>query len=191
MSGFQKRREMNMVQKAQRIRPDLWKLASIVGASWVLALPALAATRPAASLPDWAGSWENAGSPDNLDLFDGQTADPPGCRATTQPCRSHPPLTEAWELKYRSQLDKTAGGRLQPPSASCMPRGPPADMRTTNDIEFVLRPEEVWIFIENTPLPRRVFTDGRAWPEDIEPLASTTPAAPFGARCHRMCCSQP
>ena len=158
-----------MVQEEQGIHSGLFELrrarirqaAIIVGASWVLAFPALAAPKAPASLPDWGGAWENAGAPENLDLFDGQTADPPGCRATTQPCRSHPPLTAAWELKYRSQLDKTAGGRLQPPSASCMPRGPPADMRTTNDVEFVLRPEEVWIFIENTPLPRRVFTDGR------------------------------
>jgi hypothetical protein len=138
------------------------RVASIVGTSWVLALPALAATRSPASLPDWSGAWENAGAPDNLDLFDGKTADPPGCRATTQPCRSHPPLTAAWEEKYRANLRITTDGRLQPPSASCMPRGTPANMRTTDAIEFVVRPEEVWIFIENTPLPRRIFTDGRS-----------------------------
>ena len=27
-------------------------------------------------------------------------------------------------------------------------------------------------------------------PDDIDPLASTTPAVPLGARCQRMCCSQ-
>ena len=136
-------------------------VASIVGASWVMALPALAASPSPASLPDWSGAWENAGAPENLDLFDGKTADPPGCRATTQPCRSHPPLTPAWEQKYLANLNITTGGRLQPNSASCMPRGTPANMRTTDAIEFVVRPEEVWIFIENTPLPRRIFTDGR------------------------------
>jgi hypothetical protein len=123
--------------------------------------PSAAALRDPETLPDFTGVWVNYGGPENEDLFDGATSDPRGCRATSVPCRSHPPLTPAWEEKYAANLALARAGRLAPESTTCMPRGVPANMRTRDSIEFVVRPEQVWMFSENTHLPRRIYTDGR------------------------------
>ena len=34
-------------------------------------------------------------------------------------------------------------------------------MRTADGIEFVVRPEEVWVFVENNAQTRHIYTDGR------------------------------
>jgi len=147
-----------------QVRPPNWacRLAAALAVLIAVAPGLTVAAIPSpADLPDWAGAWQNAGPPVNTDLFDGGTADPPGCRALSQPCRSHPPLTSAWEERYRANLALSLAGRLPPDSTNCMPRGVPANMRTQDSIEFVVRPEQVWIFIENTHVPRRIYTDGR------------------------------
>jgi hypothetical protein len=121
-----------------------------------------AASLPApSSLPDWSGAWQNGGLPNSLDLFDGATADPPHCRALAQPCESHPPLTAAGMAHYKPLHEKALIGALPDPATSCMPRGTPGNMRTADGIEFVVRPEEVWVFVENNAQIRHTYTDGR------------------------------
>jgi hypothetical protein len=127
----------------------------------IAAAPALAATLPASSLPDWSGAWQNGGLPYSQDLFDGVTADPPKCRALAQPCESHPPWTPAGAAHYKLLHDKALVGALPDPATSCMPRGTPGNMRTADGIEFVVRPEEMWVFVENNAQTRHIYTDGR------------------------------
>ena len=141
--------------------PTLVAALAVLGGGLAHAATAEETARAAAALPDWSGVWQNFGPPNFTDLFDGGTAEPKGCRALAQPCRSHPPTTPAWEAKYRSQLALSLAGRLPPDSTTCLPRGTPANMRTQDSMEFVLRPEQVWIFVENIQLPRRIYTDGR------------------------------
>ena len=125
------------------------------------AAQALAAPPPASSLPDWSGIWQNFGGPTNLDLFDGATADPPRCRALAQPCQSHPPFSAEGAAHYKVLHDKALIGALPDPATSCMPRGTPGNMRTADQIEFVVRPEQTWVFVENNIQTRHIYTDGR------------------------------
>jgi hypothetical protein len=121
---------------------------------------ALAAT-PASALPDWSGVWQNAGAPNSQDLFDGATADPPRCRALAQPCQSHPPYNAAGKAHYEVLHARALAGALPDPASRCMPRGTPGNMRTADQIEFVVRPEKVWVFVENNIQTRHIYTDGR------------------------------
>ncbi|MDB5459195.1 MAG: hypothetical protein JWO72_936, partial [Caulobacteraceae bacterium] len=138
-------------------------LKAAVGAcAWAMALasaPAGQAAPPA--LPDWSGLWQNQGPPTNTDLFDGGTSEPRGCFALSQPCRSHPPYNAEWEAKYGRMQALARAGTLPDPLTRCMPRGTPGNMRSPDTIEFVLRPERVWIFIENGSQARHIYTDGR------------------------------
>jgi hypothetical protein len=154
----------------------IWKSAARAGA-WAGALTlagmtlvgmtlagsaALAAPLPApSSLPDFTGLYVNAGRPSNTDLFDGATSEPVGCSAAGQPCRSHPPYNATWEAKYGKEQVLARAGTLPDPLTSCMPRGTPGNMRSVDSIEFVVRPERVWIFIENANQVRHIYTDGR------------------------------
>ncbi len=84
-----------------------------------------------------------------------QTAEPPP-GPLAQPCRSHPPYNDRYEGRYRADLAKSLAGLLPDPLTSCMPRGMPANMRSPDGIEFVVRPERVWIFDENGNQSRRI-----------------------------------
>ncbi len=113
------------------------------------------------ALPDWVGTWQNQGAPENNDLFDGSTGEPHGCTATRQPCREHPPYNAEWEAKYTTNLARSLAGTMPDPLTKCYPRQTPGNMRTPETIEFVARPEMTLIFVEDGNHVRRIYTDGR------------------------------
>ena len=77
--------------------------------------------------------------------------------------RQHPPLTEAWEKRYRSALERVAEGRLPDPISVCgTPAGYPRLLALPDVYEFIVRPEQTWIITENGPNIMRIYTDGRA-----------------------------
>ena len=49
--------------------------------------------------------------------------------------------------------------------------------------------EEIMQSTTSPSIIARRISPSPDWVEDIEPLASTTPAVPEGARWYRMCCS--
>ena len=121
---------------------------------------AAAAPKPE-TLPDWVGTWQNLGAPENNDLFDGSTGEPHGCTATRPPCREHPPYNKEWEAKYTVNLARALAGTMPDPLTKCYPRQTPGNMRTPETIEWVVRPEMTVIFVEDGSHVRRIFTDGR------------------------------
>lgn len=115
----------------------------------------------AAPLPDWSGVWERVEG--NGGMFDVQTTTPPDGRAGSPGVRQHPPLTDAWEKKYRETLAIVADGRLPDPISVCgTPAGYPRLLALPDVYEFVVRPEQTWIITENGPNIMRIYTDGRA-----------------------------
>ena len=53
--------------------------------------------------------------------------------------------------------------------ARCLPPGMPATMNGYNSLEFVVLPETTYILVEhNVPIKRRIYTDGRDWPKEVE-----------------------
>jgi len=114
-----------------------------------------------AALPDWGGTWTIPNTPLNSIVFDGASTEPYGCNTFASPCREHPPYNAKWEALYKVQNAKFDADVLPDPLIRCIPRGMPGDMRTPDAMEFVLRPERVWVFIENGNQARRIYTDGR------------------------------
>ena len=135
----------------------------------VLALLGLSANpvRAAEALPDWSGVWERYEG--NGGMFDVATTTPADGRAGSPGVRQHPPLTEAWEQKYRDTLATVAAGRLPDPISYCgTPAGYPRLLALPDVYEFIVRPEQTWIITENGPNVMRIYTDGRDHPPEDE-----------------------
>ena len=114
-------------------------------------------------LPDWSGVWQRVEG--NGGMFDVSTTEPPDGRAGSPGVRQHPPLTEAWEAKYRANLALAARDRLPDPISRCgTPAGFPRLLALPDVYEFIVRPEQTWIITENGPNIMRIYTDGRAHP---------------------------
>lgn len=124
----------------------------------------------AGELPDWSGVWERVEG--NGGMFDVSTTEPPDGRAGSPGVRQHPPLTDAWEAKYRANLELVAKDRLPDPISRCgTPAGFPRLLALPDVYEFIVRPEQTWIITENGPNIMRIYTDGRrhAPPEERWP----------------------
>ena len=117
----------------------------------------------AGELPDWTGVWQRVEG--NGGMFDVSTTVPADGRAGSPGVRQHPPLTEAWEAKYRANLERVARDRLPDPISRCgTPAGFPRLLALPDVYEFIVRPEQTWIITENGPNIMRIYTDGRPHP---------------------------
>ena len=114
----------------------------------------------AGELPDWSGVWQRVEG--NGGMFDVATTVPADGRAGSPGVRQHPPLTKAWEAKYRENLELAARDRLPDPISRCgTPAGFPRLLALPDVYEFIVRPEQTWIITENGPNIMRIYTDGR------------------------------
>ena len=122
---------------------------------------ALLATSSAAQVvdfgkyPDFKGQWiRPAGSPNNWVRLAGP-----------------PPLTPEYKKIWDDiTADLQAGGPGNWPSTFCIPAGMPAMMSFYDPGEIIVTPETTYILIShNDDSYRRIYTDGRNWPEEIEP----------------------
>src|SRR6266704_416293 len=110
--------------------------------------------------PDWKGEWT--------------TVIPrlPGQQLRFDPNKPYgkgqlAPLTEEYQKIYQANLAEQAeGGQgLFLDHASCLPAGMPT-MMSAGTHEFIVTPETTYIAGSDL---RRIFTDGRPWPMDLEP----------------------
>lgn len=151
--------------------PRLLTLLAAVPTAALLAAGAAATELPDFdALPDWSGVWERVEG--NGGMFDVETTRPPDGRAGEPGVRQYPPLSEAWERKYRETLAVVAEGRLPDPISICgTPAGFPRLLALPDVYEFIVRPEQTWIITENGPNVMRIYTDGRghAPPEERWP----------------------
>lgn len=116
--------------------------------------PAEPATDPGA--PNWNGVWTRAGSI-NWDptLPDGQL--------------DRPLLTPPYQARFERTLAARAAGRpTEDPTASCVPPGMPRIMNMVYPMEIFQRPGQVAIFAEWQSQVRRIYTDGRGHPADLD-----------------------
>jgi hypothetical protein len=117
----------------------------------------------AQELPDWSGVWQRVEG--NGGMFDVSTTRPPDGRAGSPGVRQYPPLTGAWETKYRANLEAVATDRFPDPISRCgTPAGFPRMLALPDVYEFIVRPEQTWIITENGPNIMRIYTDGRQHP---------------------------
>jgi len=82
------------------------------------------------------------------------------------------PLTPEYRAVLEASLaDQANGGQGNWQSgARCLPPGMPGTMNGYNSMEIIVLPQVTYVLVEHDlPLHRRIFTDGRDWPKEIEP----------------------
>ena len=81
-----------------------------------------------------------------------------------------PPLTPEYQARFEANLaDQSAGGQGIGETFACVSPGMPRVTNAYGQSEFVITPGTTHILVENIRDSRRIFTDGRSWPEPIEP----------------------
>jgi hypothetical protein len=110
----------------------------------------------APSYPDWSGQWARIGS---LNW-------PPEGYAAAGPA----PLTEEYEAIRQRNVELREQGILAgDPPATCLPPGMPRVMKMSFPMEIVITPAITYIIADWESQVRRVYTDGRDWPDYILP----------------------
>ena len=129
---------------------------SVFVVSVLLASPGLADT---VKYPDWEGAWVRR----SAGVFD-----------ATKPAglAQKPPLTEEYQKVFeKSVADQAAGGQGNNPMSACIPPGMPRMMIAYGvGLEFVITPKVTYMMLGEPMMQvRRIFTDGRAFTDDLEP----------------------
>ena len=102
--------------------------------------------------PDLRGQWRRVGS------------------AEWTPAGQKPPLTPEYQAIYDAGLkDQLAGGHGTEPSYMCLPPGMPRAMLAYTQMEVVVTEDTTYVLIDHINDNRRIFTDGREWPAEVEP----------------------
>jgi hypothetical protein len=117
-----------------------------------------------AQYPNLKGQWTRAPVPGAT----GQPTYDPG----KPPGRSQQaPLTPEYQAIFEANLaDQAAGGFGTTGGWRCRAWGMPAMMNVYQPMEVVVLPDVTYILTNDTHLSqRRIFTDGRGWPEEFEP----------------------
>jgi hypothetical protein len=80
------------------------------------------------------------------------------------------PLTPEYQkVLADSMADQAKGGLGNYPTAVCLPGGMPRMMATATQ-EYIVTPDTTYILLGGSEDPlRRIYTDGRDWPQDIPP----------------------
>ena len=102
--------------------------------------------------PDLRGQWRRLGS------------------GEWTPAGQKPPLTAEYQAIYDENLkDQASGGHGIEPSYMCLPPGMPRAMLAYTQMEVVITDATTYILIDHIHDDRRIFTDGRDWPNEVEP----------------------
>jgi hypothetical protein len=129
-----------------------------------------------AKYPDWKGGWDRW-YPENavLDPYNGLlTAGGQPSHDQTKPWGrgQSAPLTPEYQKIYEQSLaDQALGGEgnFFDHAVRCMPGGMPLMTIAFSALEFVVTPEITYILVGNVEPNRRIYTDGRDWPNDLIP----------------------
>jgi hypothetical protein len=141
--------------------------SSIRGVAFTVALlvaPAAAHAFDDARYPNLRGQWTRVPVPGAV----GQpTYDPSKPWGRGQQA----PLTPEYQAIFEANLaDQVAGGQGIVPWGTCLANGMPAIMTVFQPMEIVVTPDITYIMIDQVrDSHRRVYTDGRDWPEDLAP----------------------
>jgi hypothetical protein len=110
----------------------------------------------AAQFPDWKGQWGRVGD----------------ARWDTSKPRlaQQAPLTPEYQAFLAASIaEQAAGGHGNDLMYKCYPPGMPRMMLAYNPIEFVMTADVTYIVLEHMNQRRRIYTDGRDWPESLTP----------------------
>jgi hypothetical protein len=110
--------------------------------------------------PDWKGQWVRIG---------GGQYDPSKPGGVGQA----PPLTPEYKAVWEGNIaGEATGSQEYNPQARCLPGGMPRMMMAYEPMEVIILPDITYIHITFNSEFRRIYTDGRDWPQEIEPSFS-------------------
>jgi len=110
--------------------------------------------------PNLKGQWVRAHVP-------GVTGQPSYDPTRRQGLEQHAPLKPEFQAVLEANIkDQSIGGQGGDPTYECISPGMPRIMNPYGNVEFVITPETTHILIEHIHDSRRIFTDGRTWPEE-------------------------
>jgi hypothetical protein len=134
-------------------------IGAIALAAWLAVALAAAQAQDMSMYPDWSGQWRK---PNGIGNGQWDVTKPAG-RA------QQPPLTPESQVIYEARLaERAAGGIGGDPTAQCIPHGMPRMMIGVYPMELVVTPKTTYMLSDYNE-PRRIFTDGRDWPKEVEP----------------------
>jgi hypothetical protein len=108
--------------------------------------------------PDLKGQWRAIGDPMRFD--------PSNARGAAQQA----PLTPEYQAVFEANLnDQAAGGEGLSRPHSCMSPGMPRVTNGYGPLEVIVTPRTTYIMVEHINDNRRIYTDGRDWPTELEP----------------------
>jgi hypothetical protein len=110
--------------------------------------------------PDWSGQWLRVGG------VQWDPSKPPGRGQQA-------PYTAEYQAILEANLDNVAaGGNGTNPTYRCIPPGMPREMTLIEPMEALITPDATYLLLEYFGALRRIYTDGRDWPETVEPTYS-------------------
>jgi hypothetical protein len=133
----------------------------------VLLVSAAGAQTLEGKYPDLKGQWNRA-------VFPGVRGQPSFDQTKSWGPEQGAPLTPEYQKIFQASLaDLDAGGQGNNfDRARCGPSGMPLMMVAFRSLEFVVTPERSYVLVGDQDQPRRIYTDGRAWPAEITPTYS-------------------
>jgi hypothetical protein len=118
-----------------------------------------------AKYPDWRGAWARFVVP-------GLGGQPSFDQTKPWGRGQQAPLTPEYQKVLEDSLaDQANGGEgnFFDHAVRCYPGGMPLNMIAFRPLEFVVTPNTTYVLVGGAEHFRRIFTDGRDWPKDIEP----------------------
>jgi hypothetical protein len=110
-----------------------------------------------AQLPEMRGAWQRPGA------AQWDPTKPPGLRQQA-------PLTPQFQAVFEANMaEAAAGGQEYNPQVKCLPSGMPRVMIAYEPLELIITPDVTYIRFDQLGENRRIYTDGRAWPQTITP----------------------
>jgi hypothetical protein len=107
--------------------------------------------------PDFKGQWRLIGDPARFD-----PSKPSGLGQLV-------PLTPEYQAIFEASLrDQAAGGRGLAQTNTCISPGMPRVTNGYGQMEVIVTPRTTYITVEHINDNRRIYTDGRSWPTEIE-----------------------
>ena len=118
-----------------------------------------------AKYPEWKGQWSRLQT-----LRDRVSPNPSFDPNKFEGLAQEAPLTPEYQAILEASLaDQAAGGSGRDRDYVCFSAGMPRMMNVYSTMEIIVMPEVTHILMGFLHETRRIFTDGRGWPESIEP----------------------
>jgi hypothetical protein len=121
-------------------------------------------------LPVAATAFDESKYPD----MQAQWSRPPGVGIQWDPSKrgglpQQPPLTPEYQAIWEASVaDQANGGQGNDPLYRCYPVAMPRVMNAVFPMEIVITPNTTFMLFDYST-PRRIYTDGRDWPKEMEP----------------------